>query len=72
MLRRDRLRTRAAARRGDARRRSRRVDLPVIKAIRGADVEAAETYPGTLLLLDHPTEGGGQRQALELGGRVAS
>ena len=35
------------------------VDLPVIKAIRGADVEAAETYPGTLLLLDHPTEGGG-------------
>ena len=36
------------------------VDLPVIKAIRGADVEAAETYPGTLLLLDHPTEGGGR------------
>ena len=35
------------------------VDLPVIKAIRGADLEAAETYPGTLLLLDHPTEGGG-------------
>jgi len=35
------------------------VDLPVIKAIRGADIEAAETYPGTLLLLDHPTEGGG-------------
>jgi phosphoribosylanthranilate isomerase len=35
------------------------VDLPVIKAIRGADVEAAEAYPGTLLLLDHPTEGGG-------------
>jgi len=36
------------------------VDLPVIKAIRGADVEAAETYPGTLLLLDHPSEGGGR------------
>jgi phosphoribosylanthranilate isomerase len=36
------------------------VDLPVIKAIRGADIEAAETYPGTLLLLDHPTEGGGR------------
>jgi len=36
------------------------VDLPVIKAIRGADLEAAENYPGTLLLLDHPTAGGGQ------------
>jgi phosphoribosylanthranilate isomerase len=36
------------------------VDLPVIKAIRGADLEAAETYPGTILLLDHPIEGGGQ------------
>ena len=36
------------------------VDLPVIKALRGADVEAAETYPGTMLLLDHPKEGGGQ------------
>ena len=36
------------------------VDLPVIKAIRGADKEAAEQYPGTLLLLDHPTEGGGR------------
>lgn len=36
------------------------VDLPVIKAIRGADLEAAETYPGTLLLLDHPSEGGGR------------
>jgi phosphoribosylanthranilate isomerase len=36
------------------------VDLPVIKAIRGADVEAAETYPGTMLLLDHPTGGGGR------------
>jgi len=36
------------------------VDLPVIKAIRGADVAAAEEYPGTILLLDHPTEGGGQ------------
>ncbi len=36
------------------------VDLPVIKAIRGADVAAAEAYPGTLLLLDHPSEGGGK------------
>jgi len=36
------------------------IDLPVIKAIRGADLEAALTYPGTILLLDHPSEGGGQ------------
>ena len=35
------------------------VDLPVIKAVQGADVAAAEEYPGTILLLDHPTEGGG-------------
>jgi phosphoribosylanthranilate isomerase len=34
------------------------LDLPVIKAIRGADLEAAESFPGTLLLVDHP-EGGG-------------
>ncbi len=39
------------------------VDLPVIKALRGADLEAAEEYPGTLLLLDNPTEGGGQGKA---------
>ncbi len=39
------------------------VDLPVIKAIRGADLEAAETYPGTILLLDHPSEGGGKGNA---------
>ncbi|MGH0035559.1 MAG: phosphoribosylanthranilate isomerase [Myxococcota bacterium] len=39
------------------------IDLPVIKAIRGADLEAAETYPGTILLLDHPSEGGGKGQA---------
>ena len=39
------------------------VDLPVIKAIRGADKEAAERYPGTILLLDHPTEGGGRGRA---------
>ncbi len=38
------------------------VDLPVIKALRGADLEAAERYPGALLLLDHPTEGGGRGQ----------
>ena len=36
------------------------VDLPVIKALRGADLEAAEQYPGTILLLDHPSEGGGR------------
>lgn len=35
------------------------VDLPVIKAIRGADMEAADTYPGTIVLLDHPDGGGG-------------
>jgi phosphoribosylanthranilate isomerase len=35
------------------------VDLPVIKAIRGADLEAAEQYPGTIVLLDHPDGGGG-------------
>jgi len=39
------------------------VDLPVIKAIRGADLEAARTYPGAILLLDHPHQGGGQGQA---------
>jgi phosphoribosylanthranilate isomerase len=36
------------------------IDLPVIKAIQGADIAAAEKYPGTILLLDHPTEGGGR------------
>ncbi len=36
------------------------VDLPVIKAVRGADIEAVEAYPGALILLDHPSEGGGQ------------
>jgi phosphoribosylanthranilate isomerase len=39
------------------------VDYPVIKAVQGADRSAAETYPGALLLLDHPTRGGGQGQA---------
>ena len=38
------------------------MDLPVIKALRGADEEAAEQYPGAILLLDHPTEGGGRGQ----------
>ena len=38
------------------------VDFPVIKAVRGADRQAAEMYPGSLLLLDHPTRGGGQGQ----------
>ena len=36
------------------------VDLPVIKAVRGADMEAAEQFPSAILLLDHPTEGGGK------------
>jgi phosphoribosylanthranilate isomerase len=38
------------------------IDLPVIKSIRGADPEAAEEYPGAILLLDHPSgpAGGGQ------------
>jgi phosphoribosylanthranilate isomerase len=39
------------------------VDLPVIKALRGADLEAAEAYPAALLLLDNPTEGGGSGKA---------
>lgn len=39
------------------------VDLPTIKAIQGADQEAARTYPGSILLLDHPHQGGGQGQA---------
>jgi phosphoribosylanthranilate isomerase len=41
------------------------VDLPVIKAIRGADAEAAATYPGTILLLDHPDGSGGSGRAWE-------
>lgn len=36
------------------------VDLPVIKAVRGADMDAVEQFPSAILLLDHPTEGGGQ------------
>ncbi len=39
------------------------VDLPSIKAIRGADQRAADEYPGSILLLDHPHQGGGQGQA---------
>ncbi len=39
------------------------IDLPTIKAIRGADQEAADTYPGSILLLDHPHEGGGRGKA---------
>lgn len=35
------------------------VDLPVIKALRGADLEAAEEFPATMLLLDHPSKGAG-------------
>lgn len=36
------------------------VELPVIKALAGADLELAEQFPGSILLLDHPSEGGGQ------------
>jgi len=39
------------------------VDYPVIKAVRGADREAADRYPGALLLLDHPSKGGGMGEA---------
>ena len=45
------------------------LDYPVIKAVRGADREAAETYPGTMLLLDHPTARRRPGPGLELGGR---
>ena len=36
------------------------VDLPVIKALQGADLEAAQAYPGAILLVDHPTGEGGK------------
>ena len=39
------------------------VDYPVIKAVRGADMAAVEQFPSALLLLDHPTEGGGKGNA---------
>jgi phosphoribosylanthranilate isomerase len=39
------------------------IELPTIKALRGADEAAAALYPGSLLLLDHPTHGGGKGQA---------
>lgn len=39
------------------------MDLPVIKALRGADHAGADQYPGTILLLDHPTAGGGSGQS---------
>jgi phosphoribosylanthranilate isomerase len=41
------------------------VDLPVIKAIRGADAEAAAVYPGTILLLDHPDGSSGKGRVWE-------
>ena len=41
------------------------VDLPVIKAIRGADAEAAAVYPGTILLLDHPDGSAGKGRVWE-------
>ncbi len=37
--------------------------LPVIKALRGAAVDAAHRYPGAVLLLDHPSGGGGTGSA---------
>jgi phosphoribosylanthranilate isomerase len=43
------------------------IELPTIKALRGADEEAAERYPGSILLLDHPTHGGGQGHAWSWG-----
>ncbi len=43
------------------------VDLPVIKAIRGADLEAAEGYPGALLLLDGPSGAGGSGEVWSWG-----
>lgn len=39
------------------------IELPTIKALRGADEAGAAQYPGSLLLLDHPTDGGGKGQA---------
>lgn len=36
------------------------LELPVIKALGGADLDAALAFPGSMLLLDHPSEGGGQ------------
>jgi phosphoribosylanthranilate isomerase len=44
------------------------VDLPVIKALRGADLDTAEEYPGTMLLLDHPSAGGGSGVAWDWSG----
>ncbi len=35
------------------------LEYPVIKALRGADMAAAQRYPDALLLLDHPEGGGG-------------
>jgi phosphoribosylanthranilate isomerase len=43
------------------------IDLPVIKSIEGADLETAEQYPGTILLVDHPSEGGGGGKAWSWG-----
>jgi phosphoribosylanthranilate isomerase len=39
------------------------IEYPTIKALRGADEEAAARYPGSILLLDHPTHGGGRGKA---------
>jgi phosphoribosylanthranilate isomerase len=39
------------------------IELPTIKALRGADEEGASRYIGSILLLDHPTSGGGRGHA---------
>lgn len=39
------------------------IELPTIKALRGADEAGASRYLGSILLLDHPTSGGGRGQA---------
>lgn len=43
------------------------LEYPVIKALRGADMAAAERYPDALLLLDHPEGGGGSGKTWDFG-----
>jgi phosphoribosylanthranilate isomerase len=47
------------------------IDLPVIKSIRGADLEAAAQYPGAILLVDHPSDGGGSGRSWSWGESAA-
>lgn len=44
------------------------VELPVIKALPGADLEAAMMFPGSMLLVDHPHAGGGQGETWDWSG----